>query len=327
MGFLPRASGNLEGAVVIRRLCIVAGLAALALGLLAPGPAAAGGLKLGKALKLSKKQEATIAKSMHDDLAKDPGLIEKGKDYELVQQVGKRIVEKNHLTQYDYKFFLVKQDEVNAFATPGGFIYVTAGLMKYMAYDPSMLAGVMAHEIGHAKDRHVVKNFEKQMQGAVGLGVLSVLLGKQHQDVTGAVGAAGGMALLKYSRDQEEWADRAGVELAYRAGYDAYGLPRSLECLNALYGSADPVGVWTSNHPATADRIKRTQGIAKSVSMKDQGYMPIPFAPKDSPLFPLYGKAAQAAKQAKPPQDEGQSGTGSAEKYKKGDKQTSPVRP
>ena len=313
--------------MLLRRLCIVAGLAAIALGIIAPRAAEAGGLS--KAFRLSKKQEAQVAKSMHDDLAKDPGLVVKGKEYDLVQKVGARLVDKNHLTQYEYKFFVVKQDEVNAFATPGGYIYITAGLLKYMAYDPSMLAGVMAHELGHAKDRHVVKAFEKQMQGTLGLGALSILLGKKNQDVTGAIGAAGGVVLLKYSRDQEEWADRSGVELANRASYDAYGLTRSLECLKELYGTSNDVAVWTSNHPATADRIKRTNTIARSVCMKPQGYMAIPQPPKGHPLYALYGKGAPVTKTAEAPEEQnsaGQEGTGSAEKYEKGGKQTSPAK-
>ncbi len=309
---------------ILSGLLVLCGMAVLLLG--APQPSHAG-LKLGKLLKMSQSQELSIAKDMHQELEKEPGLITRGKEYDLVQQTGRTIVTKNQLTQYEYKFFLTKDDEVNAFATPGGYIYVTRGLLKYMAYDKAMLAGVMAHELGHAKDRHVAKGYEKMLQGALGLGVLGIALGKENEDLTNVLLQGGSVVLLKYNRDQEEWADRDGVELAYKAGYDAYGLTRSLELLNVLYGSSDSVTTWLSNHPATADRVDRTKRIAYAESGKKLGYVAIPQPPKDGPLYKLYGKGATNQEQDKARPAEDKSGdVGSAEKYKRGTKNTPRVK-
>jgi len=260
--------------------------------MLVPATADAGGLKFGKLFKMSKGQELEIAEEMNVELAKDPGLIEEGDYYKQVQRVGKRLVERNGLDEYDYKFFLVDDDEVNAFATPAGYIYVTHGLMEYMAYDVSMLAAVMAHELGHAKDRHVAKGYEKMIQGALGFTFLSIILGDKHKDITDVLFVGGQVVYLKYNRDQEEWADRAGVDLNYAAGYDPYGMVRGLECLEALYGSAGDVAVWMANHPATDDRIERTANIAREVCGQEHGYMPIPRPPKDHPLHEKYGKGS-----------------------------------
>jgi len=270
-------------------LIMVAALVTAAL--LMPGAAQAGGLKFGKMFKMSQAQEQDIADKMHEELAKDPGLIEEGKEYKQIQRVGKRLVERNKLKEYDYKFFLVDDEEVNAFATPAGYIYVTRGLMKYMAYDESMLAGVMAHELGHAKDRHVAKGYEKMIQGALGLSVLDLILGKKNRDITSVLFAGGQVAFLKYNRDQEEWADRDGVELSYGAGYDAYGMMRGLECLKALYGSPNnDLAEYMSDHPLTDDRIERTREIGYEVCGKEPGYVPIPSPPdKDHPLWDEYG--------------------------------------
>ncbi len=270
-----------------------------------PRPAEAGGLKF----KLSKKQEASLGADMNKELAADPGFITKGKEYEMVQRIGKRLVERNKLDQYEYKFFYIKQDEVNAFATPGGYVYVTRGLIKTMGYDEAMVAGVVGHEVGHAKDRHTARGAEKRIQAALGIGILGMVLGgdKGNDTLLQALGGAAGMATLKYSRDFEEWADRSGVELAYGAGYDAYGLTRGLEMLNALYGSTDKVGEWMASHPSTKDRVARTARIAEEVTGgKQMGYVSIPAAPKGSPLYEKYGK--------------GKSGNPT------GTKQTSPVR-
>lgn len=265
--------------------------------LLAPDAARAGGLKFGKLFKMSLAQEQEIADKMNAELAKDPGLISEGKQFDQIQRVGKRLVKHSKLEQYDYKFFLVDQEEVNAFATPAGYIYVTRGLMDYMAYDESMLASVMAHELGHAKDRHVAKGYEKMIQGALGLTVLDLVLGKKNRDITNVLFAGGQVVFLKYNRDQEEWADRAGVELNYNAGYDAYGMVRSLECLQALYGSPKgDLAEYMSDHPLTDDRIERTSRIARDVSGREHGYMAIPSPPdKEHPLWDKYGGDAPAA--------------------------------
>jgi predicted Zn-dependent protease len=278
-------------------------------------PASAGGLKL----KLSKSQEKSMAQDMYEDIKRDPGLVSKGKDYELIQQIGKRLVSKNNLTEYEYKFFLVKQDEVNAFATPGGYIYITQGLMQYMGYDPAMLAGVMAHEIGHAKDRHVARGVEKQLQASMGLGVLSMILGDRGGDVTDYLGPAIGIAQLSYSRDMEEWADRYGVELTHRAGYDAYGMVRGLETLQGLYGSVSGAEEWMTNHPSNSSRIKRTSQIAEEVSGRKMGYIKIPCPPKKHPLYEKYkgicgGSGSSAG--------EGDEGIGKPDVYIRGQKQT-----
>ena len=264
----------------------------LSLGAVAPAHA---GFQFGKLFGMSKSKEKTVAEEMLAEFEKDPGLIKKGKQYDLVQRVGKRIVRENDLDEYDYKFFLVKQDEVNAFATPAGYIYVTRGLVDYMGYDESMLAAVMAHELGHAKDRHVAKGYEKAMKGNVGLGVLGILLGDKGQDTVNVLGTVGGVALLKYNRDQEEWADRHGVELTYNAGYDAYGMVRGLQLLQKLYGSPNDIAVWMQNHPATKDRVKRTERIAADVSGRSHGYVAIPKPKKDHPLYELYGQGQPPA--------------------------------
>jgi predicted Zn-dependent protease len=254
-----------------------------------PVAAQAGGLKL---FKMSLAQEQEVADELHKELEADPGLVTKGKQFDQVQRIGKQLVEKNKLTQYEYKFFVTKDEEVNAFATPGGYIYVTTGLLDVMGYDDAMVAGVMAHELGHAKDRHVAKGYEKAMQGSAGLTVLGMLLGKGSEDVVNIVGSLGGVVYLKYNRDQEEWADRYGVDLGFAAGYDAYGLTRSLECLGQIYGSDDhPIAEYMSNHPPTADRIQRTNKIAYATSGGHyNGYRTIPCPPsKDHPMWALYG--------------------------------------
>jgi predicted Zn-dependent protease len=253
--------------------------------LLIPVLAQAGGLKL---FKMSKRQELEIAQEMKAEFEKEPGLITEGRYYNQVQRIGKKLVEKNGLDEYDYQFFVIKQEEVNAFATPAGYIYVSIGLLDYMSYDEAMLAGVMAHELGHAKDRHVAKGYEKAITGIAGLTLLDLILGRGGEDIVNALFQGGQFVYLKYNRDQEEWADRYGVTLIYGAGYDAYGLTRSLECLEVLYGSTAKIAEYMSTHPSTGGRIERTKRIAFEECGKEHGYLPIPCPPKDHPLREQY---------------------------------------
>jgi beta-barrel assembly-enhancing protease len=245
--------------------------------------------------KLGKSQETAMGQDMYRELK--PKLVTRGKEYDMVQRVGRRIVEFNDLREYDYTFHLVKDDSVNAFATPGGFLYVHTGLLKYMAYDESMLAGVMAHEIGHAKDRHVARGAEKQMQSQLGVGLLGMLLGEKNKDLVKLVGGASAMANLKYSRDMEEWADTHGVELAYNAGYDPYGMARGLKTLQGLYGKGGGFDEWLSNHPSNSSRVKRTARIAQEVSGQSEGYWAIPCPPKGHPLYDEYRGKCGSGKQ------------------------------
>lgn len=249
-----------------------------------------------QSLRMGKAQEASIGKDMYEEFRQKPGLSTSGADYEQVQRIGRRIVEANDLREYDYTFHLVSDDAVNAFATPGGYLYVNRGLVRAMGYDESMLAGVMAHEIGHAKDRHVARGAEKQMQSQLGLGLLGLAIGRDQQTLMEVLGGAAGIANLKYSRDMEEWADTHGVELAYNAGYDPYGMVRGLETLAALHGSGNSLSEWFARHPSTSNRITRTTGIAREVSGREHGFMPIPCPPANHPLYETYrGRCSRSA--------------------------------
>ena len=261
-------------------------------------PASAGGLKLNGMFKLSVEDEKRIGAKMLEDFRKDPGVYapdSQDRRNKIVQDIGNKLVEMNSEavagSEFEFQFFLSKDKTVNAYATPGGYIYVTEGLMDVMAYDQSMVAAVMAHEMGHVLERHVKDGYEKGMQGAAGLTVLGVLLGKKNRDALNLLESVGGIVYLKFNRDQEEESDRHGVQIAFNAGYDPYGMMRSLECLEALYGNSGEVGEWTQSHPSTDNRVKRTEYIAKEVSGHEHGYWPIP-APKDKehPLYEKYGK-------------------------------------
>jgi predicted Zn-dependent protease len=147
---------------------------------------------------------------------------------------------------------------VNAFATPGGYIYVYSGLLVE-AGNEAELAGVLAHECGHVVARHIAR----QMVNTYGLqAVLSLALGKNPsllQQLAGGIAAKGTM--LANSRSDETEADEYGARYASRAGYDPRGLVTFFEKLLQKQGSEPKVLSWLSDHPATADRIEHINAL------------------------------------------------------------------
>jgi len=162
-----------------------------------------------------------------------------------------------------YTYTLVSSKVPNAFALPGGNIFITAGLMKAMTNE-RQLAAVLGHETGHVAARHSVQQMQKQM-GAQ----LLVEIASRAGSGEGGTGAAGdvakivsSMALLKYSRSDEYQADELGIKYAAQAGYNPWGMVELLQVLNSLHdkepGRFDEL---FQTHPLSSNRIDRARTI------------------------------------------------------------------
>lgn len=153
-----------------------------------------------------------------------------------------------------------RPDEVNAFATPGGHLYVESGLLLSITSD-AQLAGVIAHEAGHVVGRHAARN----MVQALGLSAVAALALGQNpsalEQVVAQMLATG--AFLHHSRAQEIEADEYGVSYASQAGYDPRGLIGFLELLMRQRGSPPRALAWLSTHPADAERIENLEGYIR----------------------------------------------------------------
>jgi predicted Zn-dependent protease len=145
---------------------------------------------------------------------------------------------------------------VNAFATPGGFLYVFTGLLA-AADDEAQLAGVMAHETGHVVARHSARS----MITAYGLEAVAALAGGQNPGLATQLATAivGNGLMLKHSRDDETEADELGARYASQAGYDPNALITFFHTLQAKEGAMPGVMVFLSDHPATSARISHLQ--------------------------------------------------------------------
>jgi beta-barrel assembly-enhancing protease len=180
---------------------------------------------------------------------------------DYVSDIGERLASAVPGPKFPYQFKVVDLADINAFALPGGFMYVNRGLID-AAHDEAELAGVMAHEMAHVALRHGTNQASKAYLAQAGLGVLGGLLGNSSTgQVIGAVGGFGLNSLfLKFSRTAEEQADIVGAQMLARTGYDPMAIARMFETLREKAGG-DPSKIeqFFSSHPAPKNRAQRIQ--------------------------------------------------------------------
>jgi len=171
-----------------------------------------------------------------------------------------RVGSLSHRPRLPYRFTLLNSSVPNAFALPGGEVFLTRGLLARLD-EEAMFAVVMAHEVGHVNHRHAVKAMNDRL--LVGLGG-SLLAGavqdeRDREVASGLASVGGGLLLLRFSRDQELEADSRGVEYAYRAGYDPRRGARVFEEFARMKreagGAGGPLDSWLSTHPLDEDRV------------------------------------------------------------------------
>ena len=181
-----------------------------------------------------------------------------------VNQVGRWVASHSERPNLPWRFAVLDSKLPNAGAAPGGQIYITTGLLFRMRNEAE-LAGALAHEIAHVVQRHHVKAFQKQKLGSAFVtGAGAIVDAKAGSSAGALVGKAvfklgisevRKMILLSLDRGEEEQADRMGMVLAARAGYDPFGLANVLQLLQDLQKDEGGASLLYSTHPAAADRI------------------------------------------------------------------------
>jgi beta-barrel assembly-enhancing protease len=178
---------------------------------------------------------------------------------QYVRQLGAKLVAVAPGYKWPYNFHVVASEEINAFALPGGAMFVNLGTIQ-AAETETQLAGVMAHEISHVVMRHSTCNLTKQQKigTLAGLGqmVAGIALGNGALGsmANQGIGMATGLGFLRMSRDYEKQADLLGAGILYDAGYDPRGLPQFFETIQAKYGGGG--AQWLSDHPNPGNRTQ-----------------------------------------------------------------------
>ena len=187
-----------------------------------------------------------------------------------VADIGKRMAAQSERPNLPWEFHVVDDAAVNAFAIPGGFIYVTRGLMAAVNNEAE-LAGVIGHEIAHVTHRHSVQQISNAQLAQLGLGIGSIL----SSDIAkfGQVASAGlGLLFLKYGRDAENQADQSGLRYALGQRYDVRQMPNVFTTLGRLSqaSGAGKLPEWLSTHPDPGNRIERLEKILDTVPLNPQ---------------------------------------------------------
>jgi predicted Zn-dependent protease len=209
---------------------------------------------------MSEAQEIAYGQQADPEIRREMGVYADDRVQRYVADIGNRLAQLSHRPRLPWSFVVVDHPAVNAFALPGGFIYLTRGILPYLD-DEAELAGVLGHEIAHVTARHAAQQQTRAGLGGIGLAVLGVFV-PSTRPFGELTSAALSLAFLKYGRDDERESDRLGMEYAARGGWDPAGVPDFLGTLARLDAlSVRGVPNWLSTHPEPAERVKEARPI------------------------------------------------------------------
>ena len=220
----------------------------------------------------TKEGERQIGQEEAKKIEQEMGLTNNPKLTAYVEALGQRLAAHSPRQDVAHQFYVVEMVEPNAFALPGGFVYVSRGLLA-LANSEDELAGVIGHEVGHVAARHSVQRLSAAAPFAIVGGVAGAVTGivsdRLSNLVTGITGLTGKVVLAPYSRSQERQADEVGVDMAAKAGWDPAGLSHFLHALEReqkLRSDKDGTISFFDSHPATPERVGNTAEHAQKVT-------------------------------------------------------------
>ncbi len=244
---------------LLRPARTVGGLALLA-GFIVGGCATNPATGRNQIMLVSESQEIQMGRQADTAVIATIGLYPDAAWQRYMQQFGARLAAGSERPNLPWTFRVVDDPVVNAFALPGGFVYVTRGLLAHLTSEAE-LASVVGHEIGHVTARHTAAEMSKQQLIGLGLAAGS-LASSQVAKYAGTVNQALGILYLKFSRDDESQADQLGLRYMRRANYDPRQMPevfRLLEQVSASQGGGR-LPTWLATHPSPANRVATISG-------------------------------------------------------------------
>lgn len=217
---------------------------------------------------VSTGQEVALGKATAQQVVNEFGVYDDPELHEYINEVGQKLVNVCERKEITYYFTVLDTPMVNAFAAPGGFVFVTRGILKELD-DEAQLTGVMGHEIGHVVYRHGAKRLEKAF-GYQAIILLGEIFTKQDlSQLSQYTDFLFSLMLLGYSKKNEFEADNSGVRFSLAAGYDPRGMVEFFEKLKAM--EEKPPSKFETlfrSHPPTGDRIERVQLYIDQVGLE-----------------------------------------------------------
>ncbi|HUP88766.1 MAG TPA: M48 family metalloprotease [Longimicrobiales bacterium] len=218
---------------------------------------------------MSEDQEIRLGQELDAEVRREMGVYEDSKLQQYVEDVGLRLAKQSQRPNLPWHFTIVDSPAINAFALPGGYIYITRGIMPFLDNE-AQLAGVLGHEIGHVTARHAAQQYTRASATSIGVLIGSIFVPgvAPFRDLaqTGL-----GVAFLKFSRNDELQADALGAEYAAAGGWDPAQVPAFLTTLSRVDELSDHSGTpnWLATHPQPENRVARVTTTVQKV--RDEG--------------------------------------------------------
>ncbi len=238
---------------------------------------------------ISESMEIQMGKEIDRGLKMEYGIYDDPQLNAYVESIGREIVPHTHRPHLQYRFAVLDIPVENAFAAPGGYIYITRGLMAMINSEAEM-AAVLGHELGHVNARHSARQITKAILFELGI-VLAGELSKDFRKIAPITMIATQLLFLKYSRDDEYQADALGIEYAVKTGYSAGEMVTfftSLQRLGESHGGPH-IPNFLSTHPLTPRRIERVKELLQSEEYSRVGGLPTLAVERDGYINRLNG--------------------------------------
>ena len=205
---------------------------------------------------MSEAQEIALGRESDTQIRAEMGVYDDPDLQRYIADIGMRLAKVSERPNLPWQFTVVDQPAINAFALPGGFIYITRGILPFLA-DEAELAGVLGHEVGHVTARHSVRQYTRALGGQLALGALGAFV-PAARPFGQATEQALGLMFLKYGRDDERQSDQLGTRYEASVGWDPAGVPGMLATLGRLSeadGERKGVPNFLSTHPDPLSRV------------------------------------------------------------------------
>jgi predicted Zn-dependent protease len=203
----------------------------------------------------NESEEIAIGRQIAGNLLGAAPLVKDDKLQKYVNRIGRWVATQSERPDLPWHFGVIQSEDMNAFAAPGGYIFLTLGLYRTLQSEAD-LAGVLGHEVGHVIRQHHLKILQQSKLVDAGSKAISKSVGGNDK-VQQVIGSGAEIVARGLDKDAEFEADRIGVVLATRAGYDAYGLPSVLQLIGHAAKDDDRVALLFKTHPLPEDRLNK----------------------------------------------------------------------
>ena len=211
----------------------------------------------------SKEEEIALGREITGSLLGAAPLVKDDNLQQYVNKVGRWVASQSERADLPWKFGVIESADLNAFAAPGGYVLITKGLYQKLQNE-AQLAGVLGHEIAHVVKKHQLKVLQKQQVMSLGSDWLKSKLGKKNKLADKAIGTGAEISARDLDKDAEFEADRMGMVLAARAGYDAFALAEVLQTMGQTNKNDSSVALLFKTHPAPDERLAKLSDAAGS---------------------------------------------------------------